>query len=209
MKSYTARRSLSAFRWAPTQGPMILSPVPIPIVTCLALCGGTLAAQNETAPEVAQRTWVAVQDHKWDAVAHLTHPRALREFRALLAPIVDADGPAADSVRQIMFGSISHEAAAMVSDSAVYVNLMRWSDSLNAAQPGAMEATHYQLLGTVAEGRDTVHVIARASATVSGRHLTWIQVYSLARSGATWRGLLQPNWSQFAAALRAAITHQQ
>lgn len=187
---------------------MTVSPL-IPTAAFLALGAGTLAAQHDAPPEVAQQMWVAVQDHKWDAVAHLTHPRALREFRELLAPIVDANGPAADSVRQIVFGSISREAAATVSDSAVYVNLMRWSESLNAAQPGAVEATHYQLLGTVPEGRDTVHVIARASATISGRYLTWIQVYSLTRSGATWRGLLQPNWSQFAAAVRAAVTHQQ
>ena len=188
---------------------MIMPRAPSSIATILALCAGTLAAQNETASDVAQQTWVAVQAHQWDAVAHLTHPRALHEFRELLAPIADADGPAADSARQIIFGSIARAAAATVSDSAVYVNLMRWSDALNAAQPGAVEASHYRLLGTVPEGRDTVHVIARASATVSGQYLTWIQVYSLTRSGATWRGLLQPNWSQFAAALRAAVIRQQ
>ena len=181
----------------------------ISVATWLTLCATAVAAQDETPPEVARRMWSAVQDHRWDAVAGLMHPTALQEFRQLLSPILAADSPAADSVRQLLLGSASRSAAAAVSDSAIYVRLMLWSSSLNATKPGAVEATHYQLLGTVTEGRDTVHVIGRASATVSGRHLTWIQVTSLMRSGAAWRGLLELNWSQFAAALSAAVTRKQ
>jgi len=172
-------------------------------------CAATAAAQGEGPREVAQHIWSAVQDHNWALAAHYTHPHALHELRQILDPILVAPGAAGDSARDAIFGSVSPTAAALTSDSAVYVNLSRLSSSIKAEQPGAVEASHYEFLGTVNEGKDTVHVIARASATVGGQHLQWIQVYSLARSGSAWLGLVEPNWSQFAAALRAAVTDRK
>jgi hypothetical protein len=216
--SRRGRRLISAMQlsWRGTRvkgkGPVLVRIMPRRLAT-IAVCSLAYAAaataQAEGPREVAEHIWAAVQNHDWALAAHYTHPRALHEFRALLDPVVSVPGAAGDSAREAIFGTASSTAAAAASDSAVYVNLMRWSSSIKAEQPGAVEASHYDFLGTVSEGKDTIHVIARASATVGGRFLTWIQVYSLSRSGSAWRGLIEPNWSQFAAALRAAVTDQK
>jgi hypothetical protein len=177
--------------------------------TCVAVFASTGVAQNGTPEELAAQIWSAVQAHDWERMASLTHPVALHQLRELLEPLVMMNGVEADSARQTIFGAVSRNAAAAASDSVVYVNLMRFSASVKADLPGAVEATRYQPLGSVYEGADTIHVIGRASATVSGRPLSWIQVTSLMRSGSTWRGLLEPNWSQFAWALRAAVARRQ
>jgi len=177
------------------------------LVLIAACVGASPRAVGQNAPpqQVAESIWAGVQAGTWDRVARFMHPVALHELRLLLDPLVMTTGAAGDSVRQVIFGSVSRDIAASASDSAVYVNLMRFGASIKGSQPGAVEAADYQFLGMVSEGKDTVHVIGRASATMSGRPLSWIQVTSLMRLGSTWRGLLEPNWSQYAWALRAAM----
>ncbi len=177
--------------------------------TCITLFVNVGVAQRETPEQVAARIWDAVQAKDWNRAAGFMHPVALRQLRQLLDPVIMMDGVAADSLRWTIYGTVSRDSAAAATDSAVYVNLMRFSTSVKSALPGAIEGTHYSPLGNVAEGRDTVHVIGRVSLTMGGRPMSWIQVYSLMRFGATWRGLLEPNWSQFASALRAAVAPQQ
>ncbi len=173
--------------------------------TCLTIAASRLKAQNETPEQVARNLWDAVQAQDWGRAAGLMHPLALRQLRDVLNPLILLDGIAADSARQTLFGSVSRDVARAASDSAVYTNLMRFSSSVKAPLPGAMEPTHYQYLGTLREGADTAHVVGRVSLMMQGRPAGWIQVTSLMRSGSTWRGLLEPNWSQLAWALRGAM----
>lgn len=173
--------------------------------TCLTFAAAAVRAQNETPEQVARHLWDAVQAQDWGRAAGLMHPLALRQLREVLNPLILLDGVEADSARQTLFGSVSRDVAQAASDSAVYANLMRFGSSVKAALPGAMEPTHYQYLGTLREGADTAHVVGRVSLILEGRPAGWIQVTSLMRSGSTWRGLLEPNWSQMAWALRGAM----
>jgi hypothetical protein len=176
---------------------------------CLIGVAAIGTAQTETPQQVAAHLWAAVQANDWDRAAGFMHPVALRELRALLEPLIMMKGVAGDSARQTIFGSVSRDSAAAATDSAVYANLMRFGASVKADLPGAIDGTDYKPLGTVPEGRDTIHVIGRVSVTMSGRPTSWIQVTSLMRLGPRWRGLLEPNWSQMAWALRAVATRSQ
>ena len=171
----------------------------------LLLIRSPALAQGETPELVVGQLMAASKANDWGRVAGLTHPKALHELRTLLDPILTGEMPVLDTARQMLFGLPSREAAAAASDSAIMVGLIHFG---MAQQPGAadlMRSSSYQLLGTVREGPDTVHVVGRMTMTVRGGTVTQIEVTSLARLDGTWRALLKGDWTALASRLRQAL----
>jgi hypothetical protein len=147
----------------------------------------------------------ATKANDWGRVAGLTHPAALHQLRVLLDPILTSDRTGLDTARQMLFGLASREAALAASDSAIMVGLMRFGMSQQPNAAVLLKSSSYQLLGTVREGPDTVHVVGRISMTVQGSAVTQIEVTSLARLNDTWRALLKGDWTAMASRLRQAL----
>jgi hypothetical protein len=178
--------------------------VPVFALSC-ALAAAPLRAQTPTPAQVAGDIMAAVRATDWGRMATLMDTGALRQLHALLEPILTLDDPEVAGMRQTMFGFATLEAARAATDSAVFVGLMRFTTSQQAGLADAMRSAQFAVLGTVPEGRDTMHVVGRISLTVESIAVTNMEVISLVRAGATWRGLLKGDVTAMASALRRAV----
>jgi hypothetical protein len=158
-------------------------------------------------PEQVARLYVeAIRASDWNAAARLMHADALHEMRDALSALVEH--PEAGEFRQQLLGVGTVAEARALSDTAVYVSIMR----LTSQQPGlseAMRSAEARILGRVDEGRDTTHVTYRVAMTVQNVPVSMVDVMSLARSPHGWRGLLKGEMAAFAAGIRAALEKQQ
>jgi hypothetical protein len=177
------------------------------VIALLLTCGLARAAvaQSETPEAVAQRYVSAMRETDWGKAATLMHPSALQQLRSLFDPILLMDSPEADGVRREIFGFPTKQAAIAASDSALFVNLMSFTIGRQEGMESAMRTTQFSHIGTVTEGRDTVHVLGRMSMRVMDLPVSQLEVISLMRYGNSWRGVLKGDLVTMAAGLRKAL----
>jgi hypothetical protein len=163
-------------------------------------------AQTAESPEqVTDRFVTAMRASDWVGMASLMHQNALKEMRQLLAGVFEA--PNAGQIRQQLLGVTTVQQAQALSDTAVFAALMRMT-SQDTDVAALLKTAKVQVLGHVNEGADTVHVVYRMAMTINGIPITKMDVMSLARSPAGWRGLLKGDFSALAAGIRAAMQSQ-
>jgi hypothetical protein len=163
-------------------------------------------AQGESPQQVTRRFMQAMQGGDWTGMAALMHPAALRQLRELLTVLFEAER--ADDIRQRLLGVSTVAEARALSDTALFAALMRVTIQQNAGLVDVLRTAQLEVLGQVAEGRDTTHVVYRMAMTIQGTPITRMDVMSLARSPGGWRGLLKGDVSALAAAIRAAIAQR-
>ena len=151
----------------------------------------------------------AVRTGDWPRASSLMHPAALKQLRDLLQPILAFAGPEADGIRQQLFGFASMAEAKAASDSTVFVQLMNAVMSQQQGMAEAMATAQFSPIGVIEEGKDTVHVVGRTSATVMKLPFSQVEVISLQRYGATWRGILKGDVVAMATGIRAALEGQK
>lgn len=162
-------------------------------------------SDTESAQQVTMRFIEAMRASDWKKAAALMHPAALHELREFFSVLFEA--PNADPIRRELLGVSSAAEAKALSDTAMFESLLR----LSARSPelgDAVRAAKVQILGQVNEGPDTTHVVYRMQMTLEGTPVKTMDVFSLARSPAGWRGLLKGDMAAFAAAIRAAIQRE-
>jgi hypothetical protein len=180
------------------------------IGVCIALLTGLAAGATaqavETPEQVAGQFVDAMRAGNWGGMAHWMHPDALHQMRSLLQPLFESNE--ADDVRQQILGNPSKTDATAMSDSAVFAALMQIMIQQEPSVVTALRSAQVQMLGHVAEGQDTVHVVYRMTMTIEGLTISRMDVFSLAHAPAGWRGLLKGDFSALASAIRAAIDHR-
>jgi hypothetical protein len=119
------------------------------------------AAQQavETPEQVAVRYMGAIRSSDWAGAAALMHPEALRELHELFRPILEA--PEGAEFRRMLLGVNDVQEAVAASDTLVFVSLMRLTVSQESGLGDALRSATARVLGTVPEGPDTAHVVAR------------------------------------------------
>ena len=168
----------------------------------LLLCAPAQSQIAETPEQVTGRFISAMTAENWQAMGALMHPNALKEMRQFLAVLFEA--PNADEARQQLLGVRTVKEAQALSDTAVFASLMRMMGE--QTELGALLKTaKVQVLGHLNEGQDTAHVVYRMAMTINGVSVSRMDVMSLARSPAGWRGLLKGDISALGAGLRAAL----
>ena len=163
-------------------------------------------SDTESAQQVTARFIDAMRASDWKKVAGLMHPAALHELREFFSVLLEA--PNADPIRRELLGVSSAAEAKALSDTAMFESLLRFS-AKSPELGDAFRAAKVQILGQVNEGPDTAHVVYRMQITLEGTPVTTMDVFSLARSPAGWRGLLKGDMAAFAAAIRAAVQREQ
>lgn len=156
----------------------------------------------ETPEEVAQQFVQATRDTNWSRVAALLHPAALAQFHSLFAPVLQCRTPEAEEARRSIFGITSMVQAARTPDSVLAASLFRAVARQEAGFANVLRTARLQVLGHVAEGADTVHVVSRVTVDVDSLEVGQMEVVSLAREGRTWRVLLKSDLSSLALVLR-------
>jgi hypothetical protein len=167
-----------------------------------ALATGRLAAQTpaETPEQVAGRYLHAMAAQQWDSMAVLMHPYALQQLHTLLAPLVES--PTLDAAREQLLGVHSLAEARALSDTAFFAAFL---GHVLVKQPGVLDVlqrSRIDLIGHVAEGPDTVHIVYRLNYSNGEVAVTKMDIFPMQRFGATWRGLLNGDFRPLAAMLR-------
>lgn len=160
---------------------------------------------TESAQQVTMRFVDAMRASDWKKVATLMHPAALHDLRGFFSVLLDA--PNADPMRRELLGVSSAAEAKAMSDTAMFEALLRFS-AKSPELGDAFRAAKVQILGEIKEGPDTTHVVYRMHMTLEGTPVSTMDVFSLARSPAGWRGLLKGDMAAFAAAIRTAIQRE-
>lgn len=155
-----------------------------------------------TPEQVSQEFLQATRDTNWSRVAALLHPAALAQFHGLFAPVLECQTPQASEARRELFGITSAVQAARMPDSVLIAALFRATAGREAGLASILHTAQLQVLGHVAEGPDTVHVVSRLSVSIDSMQIGQMEVISLARDGPTWRVLLKSDLSAIAVMLR-------
>lgn len=197
----------------------------------LALLGACPALAAELTPdmppeEVAREAYARMQAADWVAAAETFDPAALKRFRELLMPVldaVDAAGKGQTVKGQAGAGQAGSAQAAVdpngllmlwvlfapaksieeiraLTDREVFARIMSNTMSLASAR---LEGQ--QVIGSVAEGADMVHVVTRNVAKVETMSMTKVEAITLRRTDHGWRLALTGDLEGLAETLQASI----
>ena len=97
------------------------------------------------------------------------------------------------------------EEVANLTDAQLFAALMRRVLAGEEVAAELMKSATVEVVGTVREGADTVHVVSRIRMTLGEASFGSLQVGSALRDGAVWRGLLSGEVTGLAAMLQQAI----
>lgn len=201
----------------------------LPLTLSLALLGAcpvlpALAAEltPDTPPEeVAREAYARMQAADWVAAAETFDPAALKRFRELLMPVldaVDAAGKGQTAKGQAGTGQTavdpngvlmlwvlfapakSIEEIRALTDREVFARIMSNTMSLASAK---LEGQ--QVIGSVADGADMVHVVTRNVAKVETMSMTKVEAITLRRTDHGWRLALTGDLEGLAETLQASI----
>jgi hypothetical protein len=156
----------------------------------------------ETPELVARQFLTAIRDTNWFRAASLMHPSALAQFHDLFSPILQCENATAGQIRVEVFGVHSKVEAARASDTSLVASLLRYGTTREEGMLDVLRTAQMRVVGHVAEGGDTVHVLARLSLKVDSIPVSQMEVISFRRYGNTWRTLLKSDFSAMGAMLR-------
>jgi hypothetical protein len=195
-----------------------------PLSLSLALlCAGPAIAAELTVdmpPEqIAREAYARMQAADWIAAAETFDPAALKRFRELLMPVLDVASnagkgkagqaqdaePAGALMLWVLFApATSVEEIKALSDREVFARIMANTMSLASAELEAQE-----VIGSVAEGTDMVHVVTRNVAKVETLSMTKVEAITLRRTALGWRLALTGDLEGLAETLQASIAPAQ
>lgn len=169
-----------------------------------------------TPEQVAAEAYTRMKAGDWEGAAETFDPKALASFRAMMQPILDAmlapkasgEGAKTEAAGDMsalflamMFSpATSLEEIKALSDQQFLGRVMK-----NMTGMGGLELQSQEILGSVAEGADTVHLVARTKASAGGTSLTEMEVISLGRTPAGWRLTMSGELSGLADALNGTL----
>ncbi|MBX3710854.1 MAG: hypothetical protein KF800_02685 [Lysobacter sp.] len=158
---------------------------------------------------VLREAYARMRAGDWDAAAEAFDPAALARFRAMLEPLFSAaSAPAGEGqenrdamMLMLLFAPAkSVEEVRALSDRALFARLMRGTMSLAGA-----ELDEQAILGSVAEGKDRVHVVTRNTARMDRATVSRVEAVTLQRTAQGWRLALTGEIEGLAETLQATV----
>ncbi|HYJ81030.1 MAG TPA: hypothetical protein VEW03_15565 [Longimicrobiaceae bacterium] len=161
----------------------------VPLVLAALLLLPRLAAAQDDGPEqVAQRYFATMRAGDWRANAALMHPQALESFKAGFVRLA-APSEAAGALEAV-FGVRNVAELQAVPAAELYERFMRKSVSESSGMQELFDTAEFQVVGHVAEGEETAHVVYRLRAVTEGMEVTRLAVITLRRHQGAWKVVL-------------------
>lgn len=188
------------------------------LLACLPMAAFAAPPAPDATPEqVAAEAYARMKAGDWEGAAETFDPKALASFRSMMQPLMDAmtgAAPAKDDVSRraaaagaemflaILFSpATSMEEVKALSDAEYLGRVMK-----NATGLSGVKLDDQQILGAVAEGPDTVHLVTRTRASAEGITVTEMEVITLNRTPAGWRLAMSGEMTGLAEALTEMMT---
>lgn len=170
------------------------------VITALTFLPTPSAA--ETPEDVANRYFEALQEHGLSAVGDFLHPDGLAKFKQMMMPVVSFVDEQGDAPMLAAFfaGATIEEVEAMLP-----ADFMSGFLSIITAQTEELGAIHFdeiEVLGSLKEADDLVHVLTRVTVGVGELAMTDMEVVSVRPYEGSWRILLTGELEGLARTLR-------
>lgn len=171
---------------------------------CIALTFAAphAAAQQDPAETIALEFQTSLQRLGWDAAAYRMHPEGLQAFKQRVTIFVEAD--TTGITRTVLFGEISAQAYTSLAPSEVFSTIMERFETDLPGILNAWSARDVEILGTVAEGADTRHVLYRNHEWMGGSK-PQLRVMTLQPHDGEWRVVTSPELEAVPEALRGLL----
>lgn len=177
---------------------------PITAILGALLLAPALALAQAPAPhEVLLRSSAAAKAGDWPAYASHMHPEALAGVRAMFIPIVEAD--TTGKVAQTFFGGSSTDELKKATDAELFARLFAGLSKSIPAFAEALASSEMQVVGSLPEPPDLVHVVYRFRARAEQMGIQRTQVASLKKHGGDWKLMLTGSIEGLAARLKQAV----
>jgi hypothetical protein len=187
------------------------------LVALLLLVPGAMRAQGPSAdvqkamaattPAAFAEAFLSLFAHgEFEQSAQLMHPDALSPVRRIVSLIVKQD-PSGE-VRSQLLGVSTDSAVAALTDAQVFAKFLT---QVFAQQEGVLETmkgSTVAVLGVVAEGADTAHVVWRSGMTMQGLSISKMEVLSVRRAGTGWRAMLTGDFENFIKGMELGMTQR-
>jgi hypothetical protein len=155
--------------------------------------GADEAKKPADAPDAfAKKALAALKDDRIEEFAKMMHPEALKEFRGLLMTVVAAAGEKGQEkqVLALFDGAKSADDLKEFTDVKFFTAFYRTVTKLQPQLKEMLGGSEVQTLGSVAEGKDKMHVLYRMTMSVQGAKVTKMAVLSLRKTESGWGMLL-------------------
>lgn len=167
----------------------------------LAFACPLLAAEltpDLSAEQVAAESYARMSAGEWDRAAETFDPAALKQFREMIAPILE--GPMGEGMVGMFYGAgKTADDIRKMNDTAFFAGFMR-----NIAGGVAVSLKGQEILGSVPEGADRLHLVTRASVEAMDIRMTQMEVVTMNRTPQGWRLALSGKFDGMAQAMRKA-----
>lgn len=151
-----------------------------------------------SAEQVAAESYARMRAGEWESAAETFDPAALKQFREMIAPIIE--GPMGEGMIGIFYGAgKTADDIRSMNDTTFFAGFMR-----NIAGGVAVSLKGQEILGGVPEGADRLHLVTRASVEAMDIRMTQMEVVTMNRTPQGWRLALSGKFDGMAQAMRKA-----
>lgn len=140
---------------------------------------------GDTPETVLRESYRRMQANDWSAAAETFDPAALKQFREMLMPILEAgdDNSIGVGLQALFFSAdVTPESMKTMSDREFFSGII---GSMMRASGGSLEGQ--DVLGGVAEGPDRMHMVVRSKAAAMGLSITKMEVVTMNKTATGWR----------------------
>lgn len=149
--------------------------------------------------EITEEYFQLLEDQKWEEIASLFDENALSDFRGMLQFLFENDSlPALAQVRSQFFGPSITSAQVNEMTDQIFFSKFLGGIFQQAAQLGSLNFTKLEILGSVKEGKDTVHVVTRNVVGFGEMEMENMEIVSFKKVETQWKILLSGKIKGFA-----------
>lgn len=170
---------------------------------------GKAAGFPPGSPEAISRSYLEMLKQKqWSEIATLYDPKALSDFREMMAFIYEMPDEVSSKVLPSLFGPGStKESIKSMSDLQFFSSFLQ-GIMAQAAQVGQLDFKKIDILGSVSEGDSLRHVVTRTYASIGDIDMESMEVISFRKSDDKWRIMMQGKMKGMAQHIRKALTQK-
>jgi hypothetical protein len=165
-------------------------------------------AEAGTPEEIVSDLFDAMTENRMDDYADLMHPAALTDFRETFTPFFEmaCENMGNTGIRELFPDVEDCETLMGMNDRVFFSTVLGGVMDLVPAMAGWLRSAEAEILGSVPEGNDSVHVVARMTMDIAGTSVSKVTVISVARYETGWRALLSGDIENLARAFQKGLT---
>lgn len=174
------------------------------LLPSLALAEEAPATDLNTPEALARAALLSIKEGRIKDYGQLMHPEAMKQLKEIMLPIVEgaAQEGAADQLLALFANVESVEDLRAVSDQEFFVAFFQGVMQVVPQLSQVMQQADMEVIGHVAEGADTVHVVYRIKLTQEELKVTKLSVLTAKSDKGQWKLMLTGEVEGVAAALQ-------